>query len=99
ESGKSFDPKVVDILLKRYEHLERLAITKSSQDPNSPLSTGIKIDRGIEPAAGFENAAAKDYAGRETTFLSSIAAARQEAQALFELSQDLGASLSLGETL
>ncbi len=31
--------------------------------------------------------------------MSSIAAARQEAQALFELSQDLGASLSLGETL
>src|SRR4029077_17118999 len=39
------------------------------------------------------------YAGRETTFLSSIAAARQEAQSLFELSQDLGASLSLTETL
>ncbi|HLB89378.1 MAG TPA: diguanylate cyclase, partial [Terriglobales bacterium] len=32
-------------------------------------------------------------------FLSSIAAARQEAQTLFEVSQDLGASLSLGETL
>jgi diguanylate cyclase (GGDEF)-like protein/putative nucleotidyltransferase with HDIG domain len=99
ESGKSFDPKVVDILLKRYEHLERLAVSKSASDPNSPLSTGIKIDRGLEPAAGFENATAQDYAGRETTFLSSIAAARQEAQALFELSQDLGASLSLGETL
>ena len=38
-------------------------------------------------------------AGQEATFLSSIAAARQEAQTLFELSQDLGASLSLGETL
>lgn len=99
ESGKSFDPKVVDILLKRYQHLERLAISKASGDPNSPLSTGIKIDRGLEPAAGFENADAPDYVGRETTFLSSIAAARQEAQALFELSQDLGASLSLGETL
>ena len=90
ESGKSFDPKVVDILLKRYEHLERLAVSKSASDPNSPLSTGIKIDRGLEPAAGFENATAQDYAGRENTFLSSIAAARQEAQALFELSQDLG---------
>jgi len=99
ESGKSFDPKVVDILQKRYQHLERLAITKSSEDPNAPLSTAIKIDRGLEPAAGFENATAQDYAGRDTTFLSSIAAARQEAQALFELSQDLGASLSLGETL
>jgi len=99
ESGKSFDPKIVDILQKRYQHLERLAISKSAEDPNAPLSTSIKIERGLEPAAGFENAIAQDYAGRETTFLSSIAAARQEAQALFELSQDLGASLSLGETL
>jgi diguanylate cyclase (GGDEF)-like protein/putative nucleotidyltransferase with HDIG domain len=99
ESGKSFDPKVVEILQQRYEHLERLAVAKSSEDPNAPLSTGIKIVRGLEPAAGFESAVAQDYAGKETTFLSSIAAARQEAQALFELSQDLGASLSLGETL
>ncbi len=35
----------------------------------------------------------------ETDFLSSIASARQEAQAMFELSQDLGNSLSLSETL
>jgi diguanylate cyclase (GGDEF)-like protein/putative nucleotidyltransferase with HDIG domain len=99
EAGKSFDPRVVDVLQRRYEHLERLAVAKSAADPNGPLSTAIKIERGLEPAAGFENAAAKDYAGKENTFLSSIAAARQEAQALFELSQDLGASLSLGETL
>jgi diguanylate cyclase (GGDEF)-like protein/putative nucleotidyltransferase with HDIG domain len=99
ESGKSFDPRVVDVLQKRYQQLERMAVAKSQSDPNGPLSTAIKIERGLEPAAGFENATAKDYAGRETTFLSSIAAARQEAQALFELSQDLGASLSLGETL
>ena len=99
ESGKSFDPRVVDVLQKRYQHLERLAVAKSAADPNGPLSTSIKIERGLEPAAGFENATVQDYAGRETTFLSSIAAARQEAQSLFELSQDLGASLSLTETL
>ncbi len=99
ESGKSFDPKVVDVLQKRYQYLERLAVAKSADDPGGPLSTAIKIERGLEPAAGFENATVQDYAGRETTFLSSIAAARQEAQSLFELSQDLGASLSLTETL
>ena len=99
ESGKSFDPRVVDVLQRRYQQLERLAVAKSAEDPNAPLSTAIRIERGLEPAAGFENATAQDYAGRENTFLSSIAAARQEAQALFELSQDLGASLSLGETL
>jgi diguanylate cyclase (GGDEF)-like protein/putative nucleotidyltransferase with HDIG domain len=99
ESGKSFDPKVVEVLQKRYQYLERLAVAKSGQDPSGPLSTSIKIERGLEPAAGFENATVQDYVGRETTFLSSIAAARQEAQSLFELSQDLGASLSLTETL
>jgi diguanylate cyclase (GGDEF)-like protein/putative nucleotidyltransferase with HDIG domain len=99
ESGKSFDPKVVEILQKRYQYLERMAVAKSAQDPGGPLTTAIKIERGHEPAAGFENATVQDYAGRETTFLSSIAAARQEAQSLFELSQDLGASLSLTETL
>src|SRR5437868_232779 len=99
ESGKAFDPKVVDVLQKRYQHLERLAVAKSATDPSGPLSTAIKIQRGLEPAAGFENATVQDYAGRENTFLSSIAAARQEAQSLFELSQDLGASLSLTETL
>jgi diguanylate cyclase (GGDEF)-like protein/putative nucleotidyltransferase with HDIG domain len=99
ESGKSFDPRVVDVLERRYQDLERLAVAKSAEDPNGPLSTAIKIERGLEPAAGFENVTGPDLAGREATFLSSIAAARQEAQALFELSQDLGASLSLGETL
>ena len=57
------------------------------------------MERGVAPAAGFEDITVKDAPGQEATFLSSIAAARQEAQTLFELSQDLGASLSLGETL
>jgi diguanylate cyclase (GGDEF)-like protein/putative nucleotidyltransferase with HDIG domain len=99
ESGKSFDPKVVDVLQKRYQSLERMAIAKSSEEANAPLSTAIKIERGLEPAAGFENATVRNSVGGEANFLSSIAAARQEAQSLFELSQDLGASLSLGETL
>jgi diguanylate cyclase (GGDEF)-like protein/putative nucleotidyltransferase with HDIG domain len=98
ESGKSFDPKVVDILKRRYVSLEKLALAQFGREVNSQLSTEVKIERGLAPAAGFENASAKD-AGHEATFLSSIAAARQEAQTLFELSQDLGASLSLGETL
>src|ERR1700689_4118616 len=54
ESGKSFDPKVVAVLQKRYQHLERLAVAKSAQEMNAPLSTAIKIERGEAPAAGFE---------------------------------------------
>src|SRR5277367_4536836 len=101
ESGKSFDPQVVDVLKKRYRQLEKRVHAQfaKEREEGTPLSTDMKIQRGLAPAAGFEDATVKDSPGRETTFLSSIAAARQEAQALFELSQDLGASLSLGETL
>jgi len=99
ESGKSFDPKVVDVLKRRYRTLENLALAQAAGGGNLALPTELRITRGHAPAAGFENASVSDAPGREATFLSSIAAARQEAQSLFELSQDLGASLSLGETL
>ena len=96
ESGKSFDPKVVDVLQKRYRDLERLVQSGSSIQAESKLSTAVKVERGFAPATGFEQNSAERH---EANFLSSIAAARHEAQTLFELSQDLGASLSLGETL
>jgi len=99
ESGKSFDPNVVAILQKRYLHLEKVVEARFGREATSKLSTDVKVPRGIAPAAGFEEIAAKAAPGQKATFLSSIAAARQEAQTLFELSQDLGASLSLGETL
>ena len=99
ESGKSFDPKVVEVLKNRYRTLENLALAQAGKVSNSTIPSQLKMTQGQVPAAGYENAAVLDAPGREATFLSSIAAARQEAQSLFELSQDLGASLSLGETL
>jgi len=99
EAGKAFDPKVVEVLRKRYRSFENLAVAQSAREGNPVLPKELKIARGPAPDAGFENALVSDLPGREATFLSSIAAARQEAQSLFELSQDLGASLSLGETL
>jgi diguanylate cyclase (GGDEF)-like protein/putative nucleotidyltransferase with HDIG domain len=99
ESGKSFDPKVVDVLLKHYRQLEKRVHAQVADEGDLQLSTGMKIERGLAPAAGFEKSAVEDGPAQEASFLASIAAARQEAQTLFELSQDLGASLSLGETL
>ena len=102
ESGKAFDPGVVHVLKRRYRSLEKLAQAQSAGGGGAAPSAEVKIMRGDAPDAGFESATVSDSPGRETTFLSSlssIAAARQEAQSLFELSQDLGASLSLGETL
>jgi diguanylate cyclase (GGDEF)-like protein len=98
ESGKSFDPQVVRVLERRYAELEQLVRDRIEGMNLQKLSTGVKMDRVVEPAAGFA-VAAKPTQFADRNFLSSIAAARQEAQTLFELSQDLGASLSLGETL
>jgi len=99
ESGKSFDPEVVTVLQKRFRILEKRVQAQFAKEGGWQLSTDLKIEHGTAPAAGFEKASVKNAPEQEATFLSSIAAARQEAQTLFELSQDLGASLSLGETL
>jgi diguanylate cyclase (GGDEF)-like protein/putative nucleotidyltransferase with HDIG domain len=95
-AGTEFDPRVVDVLKRRYIELERMAQSSSSGPHHVRLNTDVKVERGLEPSAGFERTApAADSEG----FLTSIAAARQEAQTLFELSHDLGNSLSLDETL
>jgi len=100
EAGKSFDPKVVDVLRRRYSELERMVGAQSRRVSPARLSTEVKVERGAAPAAGFdESGMGARTDEREAKFLGSIAAARQEAQTLFEISQDLGASLSLGETL
>ena len=53
ESGKSFDPKVVEVLKRRYRSLENLARAKSAEDGNPALPAEIKITRGPAPAAVF----------------------------------------------
>ncbi len=64
------------------------------------LSTELTLENGREPASGFELAASFAASGEHPTrltmsILHSIAAARNEVQALLEMSQDLGNSLSL----
>ena len=102
EAGTSFDPAVVAELKKHYQELERKA-----QDQDHPLvrlSTDVKVEKGT-PAAGLEHNEGKQdelpvvAKAHQVEFLSSIASARQEAQMLFELSQTIGNSLSLDETL
>src|ERR1035438_4899621 len=109
ESGKAFDPEVVRVLERRYVQLEKMVHARmynlnkqksaeaEEQDADQNKDEEATVNSDIRPAAGF--ASQGKPASHERSFLSSIAAARQEAQTLFELSQDLGASLSLGETL
>jgi len=100
ESSKSFDPRIVDILRKRYRELEKLAGKRSQDGVNSKLSTNVRVENGAAPAAGFESSSAKGQPARsESSFLDLIVAAKQEAQTFYELTQELGTSLSLDETL
>jgi len=97
ETGKQFDPQVVEILQRSYADLERLAKSGPTSADASKLSKEIKITNGCAPAAGFEKAQKRNSS--QGGFLASIVAARYEAQALLEFSIDLGRSLSLDETL
>ena len=99
KSGTWFDPQVVEILQNRYIELERMAQMTEDTVATLGLSKTMRVERGIAPAAGFERSDPTHGPVDNADFLTSIASARQEAQTMFELSQDLGVSLSLSETL
>ena len=97
QSGIWFDPQVVDVLERRYTELEQMASSHQDGFIPSGFSKNLRVERGLAPATGFETST--EPMPSDTDFLNSIASARQEAQAMFDLSQDLGNSLSLSETL
>ncbi|MGI8990615.1 MAG: diguanylate cyclase [Bryobacteraceae bacterium] len=96
-SGTSFDPKIVEILVRRFAELEQMAV--ASHVEGSKLSTNTKIEGGHAPAVGFENTHELQSQGPGSNFTMSIASARQEFQMLLEITNDLGNSLSVDETL
>ena len=98
-SGSAFEPRVIEVLKRRHREMEIMVQSDSMTAEDATLSTDVRVEAGGEPAAGFEHSAPISSPANEADFLSSIASARQEAQTMFELSQDLGNSLSLGETL
>jgi len=96
EKGRSFDPRVVEVMERRYLELE--VMVKTMETERRRLNLAPKIGRNVAPSSGYA-VAANEAEVRTTSFLSSIISARQEAQLLFELAQTLGNSLSLKETL
>ncbi len=96
-SGTEFDPRVVEVLKRRYLELEELA------QNSAELMEKRKVFKAVRSAAEpirVETSGADSPAPMSNNhFVYSIAAARQEAQTLFELSHELGNSLSLDETL
>ena len=96
-AGTAFDPRVIEILQRRYLELERAAQATPSE--RARLSTNARVHLGQAPAAGFEKQAPPHTGELAQHFVNSIAAARQEFQMLLEVTSDLGTSLSLEETL
>jgi diguanylate cyclase (GGDEF)-like protein/putative nucleotidyltransferase with HDIG domain len=97
-AGRNYDPQVVELLHANYREWEPM--TRLSANPRTKLSTNIRVERGESPATGLA-ASSESGAGltKSTEFLSSIGAARHEAQVLFELTQDMGSTLALDEML
>ena len=94
DAGKAFDPKVVEILARRYIELEKLA---HAQPPQAvpKLSTDIRVERGAAPDAGFvqtsEAAAAHDScAGAETM----VVLAREQGREIAEFCRQIAGSVS-----
>ena len=93
DSGKSFDPRVVEILNRRYVELEKMANAQPLQAPPK-LSTDIKVERGLAPAAGFAESAQPAAGVAASSSPTVIAAARKQGQEILQLSRQPGAGLS-----
>jgi diguanylate cyclase (GGDEF)-like protein/putative nucleotidyltransferase with HDIG domain len=97
ESGKAFDPKIVALLLLRYKSLEAKA--RIGGGNTSPRISDVKVERGSAPATGLAAANVTPLIVPDAPFALAIANARREVQLLVEITNDLGNSLSLDETL
>ena len=96
QEGTGYDSKVVAMLQRRYLELEAMA--KQHMSASLRLPDELRVENGSAPAAGFAPVL-KGPGNGQFEFINTIAAARQEAQELFELTKELGNSLSLSETL
>ena len=110
-AGRQFDPAIVEVFDRCHAAMEDRQ--ESHVPPGfTPLNTEVEVWRGVAPGAGFEMGSdlgtpaklESDHEREPRTHeqvasLALIAAASQEAQALFEMNQSLGNSLSPGETV
>ena len=100
DAGKAFDPKVVEILQRRYIELEKMANEQPLQAPPK-LSTDIKVERGLAPDAGFAETAeaATKTSAPAGNAIALIAAARQQGQVILDFSRQSGSSLCAEDIL
>jgi putative nucleotidyltransferase with HDIG domain len=100
DAGRAFDPKVVEVFTNCYAELEQAAHSQPSVEKK--LSTGIKIERGKAPDAGFESSArpVAAYSDVPTKDIHSFVAVLQdEIRAVAEVSDILASRLTITEVL
>jgi hypothetical protein len=81
ETGKSFDPRVVEILRQQYQAREQCAKAQATQGP--VLSTEIQVDKGAAPDPGLDVCGLPQGVHGED-FLTTITTAAREEQLLRE---------------
>ena len=93
ESGKSYDPRVVAILQRRFRELE--------QQVKAETADYVKLSAQLKPERGATHLSKRADATTRTRdhFPLAISGARREFQMLIEAMNDLGSSLKLDETL
>ena len=99
-SGKSFDPRVIDILKRHYHDFEKEA--QSAPVRESLFDKNMVVSLGEAPDAGYQSddPSSQGGSGNENrAFLEAVAVARHEVQTLFESIQGIGGSLRLEEML
>ena len=99
-SGRSFDPRVIDILKAHYREFERLA--QSTPAATTRLRKDIVVTRGGAPDAGYEKNEAAAVPGsreRANRQAASLSSARREMQAILDLAQDVSGALRPEELL
>ncbi len=95
DAGKSFDPRVVEILQRRYIELEKLANDQPLHAPPK-LSTDIRVERGSAPDAGFARSAESRASAPDVRKNSAavVSAARAQGQQMLDFVRQAHAGLN-----
>lgn len=97
-AGTAYDPRVVAALRANYREWEKKARAPGN---GRKLPTAVRVGGGV-PAAGYEAGGEGEESNQKekgVDFLSTIGAARHEAQTLHEMTQDMIRYLALDEML
>ena len=95
ESGRSFDPDIVEILDRRYVEFESKARLQSALLPK--LSLDLHVERGGAPGAGFAAESAAPQGGSLMALASALEDRQEATNAAARMLRELKPQLDFGE--